>query len=90
MSIGLTQVTSLGFLKAGDVVLIDDGKNTFPACVKEVINSKADGEEVILTKSSNKFFNVDMYLDGKSWVKNVMKIDNGIIYSLSNTTKGID
>lgn len=87
--IELMPITRNNQLHVGDVVLIDDGKNTFPACVKEVINSKTDGEEVILTKSSNKFFNVDMYLDGKSWVKTLSKVVNGKIYSLSNTTECI-
>jgi len=37
--------------------------------------SESDGTEIILSLKENKYFNLGMYLKGKSWVKDVMKIE---------------
>jgi len=67
----LEKVEALGQIKKGNVILIDDGYSVQPHKACEVKISEQDGEEVIISKRRNKFFNVEMYLDGHSWVKDV-------------------
>ena len=58
----------------GDILLIDDGKELIHDTAKYVKYSEQDGEEVIFDVKKNKFFNVGMYLEGKSWAKDVMVV----------------
>jgi len=56
-------------IKHGDILLLNDGREVIPAKVEEVKVSDHDGTEIIFNKKDNKYFNVGMYLDEKSWVK---------------------
>ncbi|MBK6903976.1 MAG: hypothetical protein IPH04_14550 [Saprospirales bacterium] len=69
----LEKVTSLDSIKTGDTLIItgDTLKNK-PVKVYAVKVSPADGTEIIISKQKNSFFNLGMYLEGKSWVKDVM------------------
>lgn len=58
-------------IETGDVLLIDDGIGITPAKAQLVKVSEHDGTAVIFNLRKNKFFNVGMYLDGKSWAKDV-------------------
>jgi hypothetical protein len=58
-------------IKKGDLLLISDGREITHAKAQEVKVSEHDGVEVIFNLRRNKFFNVGMYLDGKSWAKDV-------------------
>lgn len=46
-------------------------KEIIDALALEVNTTERFGTEVILNTGRNKFFNVGMYLDGKSWAKDV-------------------
>ena len=53
--------------KAGDVLIIQTKKSKdkkILAQVKEVVN----GNEIILSKRSNSYYNHEMYYSGESWV----------------------
>jgi hypothetical protein len=52
-------------------LLISDGKEITHAKAQRVKVSEHDGTEVIFNLRKNKYFNVGMYLDGKSWAKDV-------------------
>lgn len=82
-------VSDLGQLEAGQLILIEHnhkGKTVVsPAVVQKVIASGTNDEEVIIDMKSNSYFNMSMYLDGQSWVKNVQIIINGKVFSITNT-----
>lgn len=58
-------------VQEGDLLLISDGRELTHAKAQRVKVSEHDGTEVIFNLRKNKFFNVGMYLDGKSWAKDV-------------------
>jgi len=69
--------------KIGDLLIIttkkSDGKRI--ACtVKDIVC----GNEVILQKSTNSFFNFDMFLEGKSWVSSIENIGRVEMTTASN------
>jgi hypothetical protein len=58
-------------IKRGDGLLISDGKELTVATALRVKVTDYDGTEVIFNLRKNKYFNVGMYLEGKSWAKDV-------------------
>lgn len=86
--ISLEKLIKNGQLSVGDALLIEDIKGiVFPVTVKKINFPGGLEEEVIISLSKNKYFIVSMYLDGTSWVKKCVKIINGKIFSLSNSTE---
>ncbi len=71
----LKEVVSLTDIKQGDDLIItgDVFKNK-PMKAQIVKITEQDGTEVIIDKKMNSFFNLEMYLKGKSWVKEVKVI----------------
>lgn len=67
--IGVKDITDI---KKGDtLILTGDSLKNEPVKAKEVKVTKTDGTEVIFDKKKNRFFNLGMYLQGRSWVKEV-------------------
>jgi hypothetical protein len=64
-------LTRIDQIQEGDALLISDGNKVISVTAKIVKVTDHDGTEVIFRKKKNKFFNVGMYLDGKSWAKDV-------------------
>jgi hypothetical protein len=64
-------LTEIDQIKVGDALLISDGAKITAEKAQKVKVSESDGIEVILDKKQNRYFNVGMYLEGKSWVKYV-------------------
>lgn len=58
-------------IKRGDGLLISDGRELTVATALRVKVTDYDGTEVIFNLRKNKYFNVGMYLEGKSWAKDV-------------------
>ena len=73
--------------KCGDLLVIQtkkSGKKQIACEVKAVVN----GNEIVLQKSSNSFFNWDMYLDAESWVTSVLNLGQvQLTTSLNNTNQ---
>jgi len=67
----IKQLEDLGQIKKGDLLLISDATKIIHSKVDHVKVSDSDGEEIIYDLKRNKYFNVGMYLNGKSWVKDV-------------------
>jgi len=67
----ITRVTKIDQIKRGDTILISDGTVLKTVRAMKVKVSEEDGVEVIFNLRQNKYFNVDMYLNGKSWVKDM-------------------
>jgi hypothetical protein len=72
----LKEVKLLTDLKEGDTIIITgDNLKCEPLKVQMVKVSEQDGVEIIFNKKKNLFFNLGMYLEGKSWVKECMVIN---------------
>lgn len=68
----LKPVLSLDDIKQGDdLIITGDVLKNKPVKAQIVKVSETDGVEVIFDKKNNKYFNLGMYLKGKSWVKEV-------------------
>lgn len=66
----LKKVTQLTDIKEGDTIVITgDVLKNEPFKVAKVKVSESDGVEVIFDLKKNRFFNLGMFLSGKSWVK---------------------
>jgi len=71
----IKKVEKIGDIKQGDTIILTGGEyNKTPLKAQIVKNSEVDGVEVIVNKRKNYFFNLGMYLEGKSWVKEVVVI----------------
>ena len=63
-------------IQEGDQLLITGDCYVCEPFKAELVKvSENDGTEVIIDRKRNAFFNVGMYLKGKSWVKEVVKIE---------------
>lgn len=80
--------TADGIPKKGDILIIKTkkSKNKKILCkVKDIVN----GNELILNKATNSFFNWDMYRAGESWVWRVWNLGDIEITSSTNSMKSI-
>lgn len=62
-------------LSAGDIIILTGDmydRQSFKIPMIKV--TEADGTEVIINTRKNHYFNLGMYLDGKSWVKELYKV----------------
>jgi NAD-dependent SIR2 family protein deacetylase len=66
----LKDVKTLTDIKQGDTLIITGHtlKNE-PVKAQIVKVTEQDGTEIIFDKKQNRFFNLGMYLEGESWVK---------------------
>lgn len=66
----LKEVKTITDIKQGDTLIVtgDTLKNE-PVKAQIVKVTPNDGTEIIIDKKQNRFFNLGMYLEGKSWVK---------------------
>ena len=66
----LKKVTKIEDVKEADTIIITgDVLLNEPVIVKKIKVSENDGVEVIFDLKRNRFFNLGMFLSGKSWVK---------------------
>lgn len=73
----LKKVKMITDIKQGDTLILTGGilKNE-PVKAQVVKVTSNDGTEIIFDKKMNRFFNLGMYLEGKSWVKDVRVVFN--------------
>jgi hypothetical protein len=72
--------------RVGDILVIQTKKSKdekILASVKDIVN----GNEVILQKSTNSFYNHDMYYAGESWVFRVWNLGNISLTASTNSMK---
>lgn len=74
-------LTKIDQVRPGDTLLISDGNEITATTAKRVKVTDYDGTEVIFDLRRNKYFNVGMYLEGKSWAKDVR------VVRMTSTTK---
>lgn len=68
-------IKSIDGLSVGDVVIITGhmyDRQSFK--IPAIKNTTADGVEVILDIKQNHFFNLGMYLEKRSWVREAYKV----------------
>lgn len=66
----LKEVKSLTDIKQGDTIIITGDILKNEAVKAQIVKvTEQDGTEIIFDKKNNRFFNLGMYLEGKSWVK---------------------
>lgn len=71
----LKDVTEIDDIKEGDMLLITGDILYYePVKAHKVKVSDSDGVEIIFNIKENKYFNLGMYLEGKSWVTDIKKI----------------
>lgn len=74
----LGAITSIDAISKDDLLLVNGSHATGDAIqLHKVLHVKVtdrDGTEIILRKKGNVYFNLSMYLDGKSWVKEAHKV----------------
>lgn len=71
----LQEIKTTNDIQRGDTIIVTgDMYDKQPFKVPKVKVSESDGVEVILNMKKNHFFNLGMYLDGSSWVKEVRKV----------------
>lgn len=67
----INPLTRIDQIQKGDLLLISNGREITHSTAKMIKVSEHDGTEVIYDLKKNLFFNVGMYLAGKSWAKDV-------------------
>ena len=66
------RLSGFGQIKRGDsIVMLDTDRKIKTVTVAEVLNSGTDKEEIITNRRKNHYFITAMYLEGKSWAKDV-------------------
>lgn len=81
-------ITDFGQVKEGDVLIIEKQngcKHVVQA--KVVINEGSEREEVVICKSKNDYFIMALMLEGKSWVKSVLRLPEVALTAITNNTK---
>ena len=70
----LKKVETITDIKEGDkLVLTGDTLHNEPVKV-QMVKVSEDGTEIIFDRIMNRYFNLGMYLEGRSWVKKCMII----------------
>ncbi|CAL2094905.1 hypothetical protein [Tenacibaculum sp. 190524A02b] len=65
----LEPVTQIDQINQGDTLIITGHTLKNEPVKAEIVKVSKDGTEIIFNKKMNKFFNLGMFLEGKSWVK---------------------
>lgn len=78
-------LTRISHIEEGTLLLLNgyvgSGENPIQLYAIEMIKkTESDGTEIILSIENNSFFNLELYLEGKSWVKDAYLVikDNGL------------
>jgi hypothetical protein len=81
-------VTDYGQIKEGDTLAIEKSNGCkFVATAKRIINPGTEKEEVVICKTRNDYFIVSMFLNGTSWVKNVTRLPDVELTSITNNMR---
>lgn len=70
----LQPITTTNDIVKGDKLLITGDTLKNDQVTVEMVKFSSDGVEVIFDLKQNRFFNLGMFLEGKSWVKQCKKI----------------
>lgn len=80
MKVESIEITEAGMLSKGDPVCYTNKHNyTFVGKVDKVLFKGTDKEEIILNEQENDYFITSLYLNGKSWVKKIIRLNIDLI-----------
>lgn len=66
----LKEVKTITDIKQGDTLILSGDTLKNESVKAQIVKvTPNDGTEIIIDKKQNRFFNLGMYLEGKSWVK---------------------
>jgi hypothetical protein len=83
-------LTRHGQVKVGDVLLIKRNSEFIaPVEVKQICFEGTPKEEFVLSKNKNVYFILSRFLLGTSWIKECSILENGRLYSISNSMRDI-
>lgn len=81
-------VTGVGQIKKGELLAIQKTNGVkFVAVAKKIINAGKPTEEIVINLSGNDYFIMEMFLEGKSWVKHVIRLPNVEVTCIVNNMK---
>ena len=81
-------VTNFGQIKQGEVLVIEKTNGVkFVAVAKKVLNKGKTTEEIIINLGGNDYFIMSLFLEGKSWVKSVIRLLDVEITCITNNMK---
>ena len=85
----IQQVTIPGMIREGDLLLLREKgkKEVFPVTAKIVLNGGTVREEIVFSKARNRYFILNMVLNGTSWIEECCLVEDGKIYSVSNSNE---
>ena len=72
----LKTVENINSIKEGDMLIITGDTLINESMKAQIVKVSKHGTEVIFDKKMNRFFNLGMYLEGKSWVKEVCILES--------------
>jgi hypothetical protein len=71
----LREVKTITDIKQGDTLIVTGDTLKNESVKAQIVKvTPNDGTEIIIDKKKNRFFNLGMYLEGKSWVKELKVI----------------
>lgn len=71
----LLDINNITDINQGDTLIITGSGLENEVVKAEIVKvSDNDGTEIIFNRRLNKYFNLGMYLEGRSWVKEVKKL----------------
>ena len=70
----LKKVTKIDDIKQGDTMILTGDVYTNEPLKAKIVKVSGDGTEIIIHPKENRYFNLGMYLKGKSWVKELSVI----------------
>jgi hypothetical protein len=71
----LREVKTITDIKQGDTLIVTGDTLKHESVKAQIVKvTPNDGTEIIIDKKKNRFFNLGMYLEGKSWVKELKVI----------------
>lgn len=73
----LLDINNITDINQGDTLIITGSGLENEVVKAEIVKvSDNDGTEIIFNRRLNKYFNLGMYLEGRSWVKEVKKLQS--------------
>lgn len=84
----LEPVTRIDQIHQGDYIVFDMRGEMLNVTAQEVKVTEQDGTEIIYNRKKNHYFNLGMYLDGKSYVKSLYVLRRAVLAARKADGKG--
>ena len=86
--IEFSPVTDVGQIKKGELLAIQKRNGVkFIAVAKKIINAGKPTEEIVINLSGNDYFIMSLFLEGKSWVRHIVRLPDVEVTCIVNNMK---